>query len=332
MLCLPFGHIHYFCLKQIIMLRGAYSHLNHFSKFILLLTITFSFLLFSTLLGILMLVPFYGADVLSLLSAPDYSDSSVVNAMKAVQVINMAGGLLLPAILYLWLCTPTESKYYGLRKPESAFPIALAAILIILAQPLIGLSSELNSKLVLPEWLSFIENWMKNAEHQGEMVTEAFLSTTSTTGLVVNIFMIAILPAFAEEILFRGALASIFRIWTRNVHLAVFLSSFIFAAIHLQFYGFLPRFLLGIALGYLFFWSGSLWLPIAAHFANNFLSVIIEFLYRKGIILTDAENFGMNNAPLLLVISIASVTGILYYIYRTTAAKGIPDNELTARK
>jgi membrane protease YdiL (CAAX protease family) len=332
MLCPPFGLIRYFCTKQVIMLRGAYSHLNHFSKLILLLTITFSFLLFSTLFGILMLVPFYGAEVLSLLSAPNFTDPSVITAMKAVQIINMAGGLLLPAILYLWLCTPAENKFDGFRKPNSLLPILLSVVLIILAQPLIGLASELNSKLVLPEWLSFIETRMRNAEHQGELVTEAFLSTTSTTGLLVNIFMITILPSFAEEILFRGALAGLLRHWTRNIHLAVFISSFIFAFIHFQFYGFLPRFLLGIALGYLFFWSGSLWLPIAAHFANNFLTVIIEFLYRKGIILNNAENFGTNNAPLLLVISIASVTGIFYYIYKTSAAKEIPVNELTARE
>jgi membrane protease YdiL (CAAX protease family) len=111
-------------------------------------------------------------------------------------------------------------------------------------------------------------------------------------------------------------LASLFKDWTKNVHLAVFLSAFIFAAIHMQFYGFLPRFLLGMALGYLFFWSSSLWLPIAAHFTNNFLSVIVEFLYRKGTIHTNAENFGMDNTVILTTISIIGTTGLLYYIYR----------------
>jgi hypothetical protein len=130
--------------------------------------------------------------------------------------------------------------------------------------------------------------------------------------------MIAILPAFAEEILFRGVLANLFKDWTKNVHVAVFLSSFIFAAIHMQFYGFLPRFLLGMALGYLFFWSGSLWLPVAAHFTNNFLSVIVEFLFRKGITSTNADNFGTNNAAWLTAISIVGVTALLYYIYKLT--------------
>lgn len=300
------------------MLRGAYSQISKFSKFILLITLVASFLLFSTLLGILVLVPFFGTGVISLLSAPDYSSVSVVNAMKALQILNMAGGLLLPAVIYLWLCTPGIKVNKGSLKPYIYLPIVLSALLIVFAQPLIGWASELNSYLSLPEGLSFIENWMKEAETQGEMITEAFLSTTSISGLLVNIFMVAILPAFAEEILFRGALARLFKDWTKNVHLAVFLSAFIFAAIHMQFYGFLPRFLLGTALGYLFFWSGSLWLPIVAHFTNNFLSVIIEFLFRKGIIHTNAENFGLNNAAWLTAISIIAVSAILYFIYTLT--------------
>jgi len=239
------------------MLRGTYNKINNVSKFILLITLVFSFLLFSTLIGILALVPLFGSGVIGLLSAPDFTSVSVVNAMKAIQILNMAGGLLLPAAIYLWLCSSETKSKGGFLKSINYLPIIFSAILMVFAQPLIGLISGLNSYLKLPEGLSFIENWMKNAETQGEMITEAFLSTTTTGGLLVNIFMVAILPAFAEELLFRGALAGLFKDWTKNIHLAVFLSSFIFAAIHLQFYGFLPRFLLGMALGYLFFWSGN---------------------------------------------------------------------------
>ncbi len=298
------------------MLKGAYSHLNNFSKFILLLTLVISFLLFSVLIGILVLVPFFGSGIIGMLAAPDYSNASVVNGMKILQIINSAGGLLLPAAIYLWLCTPENKLYLGVRKPYNYLPLVLSAFLIVFAQPLIGWANELNSYLSLPKNLSSIENWMKNAENQGELITEAFLSTTSVSGLLLNILMIAILPAFAEELLFRGALATLFKEWTKNVHVAVFISSFIFAAIHMQFYGFLPRFLLGTVLGYLFFWSGSLWLPIIAHFTNNFLSVIVEFLYRKGTIHTNAENFGMDNTALITIISVIGVTGLLYYINR----------------
>jgi membrane protease YdiL (CAAX protease family) len=308
------------------MLRGAYCTVNPLSKLIILISLLFSFLLFSSLVGILVLVPFYGSGVAALLSSPDFTDPSVINALKVLQILNMAGGLLLSALLYLWLCNPPKETFVAFKKPISTVVILLSALLIVLAQPLIGQANELNSMLRLPEWLSFVENWMKSAEKQGELITEAFLSTTSIPGLAVNIFMIAVLPAFAEEVLFRGALARLLKDWTKNVHLAVFLSACIFAAIHLQFYGFLPRFLLGAALGYLFFWSGSLWLPIVAHFTNNMLSITVEFLFRKGIIHTNADNFGMDNAAWLIIISILSVTGLLYLIYDATSGKQKVEN------
>jgi membrane protease YdiL (CAAX protease family) len=233
----------------------------------------------------------------------------------------MAVGLLLPAAVYLWLCTSPSESIAGLKKSVSSTAVLLTAILIVVAQPLIGWASELNSYLTLPQGLSFLEDWMKSTEKQGELITEAFLSTTTTAGLLVNIFMITILPAISEELLFRGALAGLFKNWTRNTHIAVFLSAAIFAAIHLQFYGFLPRFLLGIALGYLYFWSGSLWLPITAHFTNNFLSVMVEFLFRKGYLHTNAENFGINNAAWVTAISIFGFAGILFLIRKFSLLK-----------
>ena len=320
---MPFGLIHYFCFKLHFMLRGAYSNINYSGKLLLLISLVFSFFLISALLGILVLVPFYGPGVLSLIASPNYNDPSVVNSLKVIQVINMAGGLLLPALVYLWLCTPKNEIIAGFSKTVSSFAILLSVFVIIISQPAIGWTSELNSYLALPHWLSSIEDWMKSSEKQGELITQAFLSTTSANGLLVNIFMIALLPAFAEELLFRGALAGLLKDWTRSIHVAVFLSSFIFAAIHLQFYGFLPRFLLGMALGYLYFWSGSLWLPMAAHFANNFISVMVEFLFRKGFVHTNAENFGLNNAAWLTAISIAGVAGVLFYIRKLSIAKRV---------
>ncbi len=308
------------------MLRGSYSHITHFSKFILLLMLTFTFLLFSLLFGILALVPFYGSGVMAMLTSPDFKDVSVITAMKVIQTFNTAGGLLLPAFVYMWLCTPVETKFPGFSKTTSFLPLLLSVILIVIAQPVVGLASELNSHMALPEWLSILENWMKDSESKNEIITEAFLSTTTAGGLLANIMIIAVLPALAEEFIFRGALANLFKDWTRNIHVAVFISSFIFAAIHMQFYGFLPRFLLGMVLGYLYFWSGNLWLPVVAHFTNNFLTVMIEYLFRKGYFHTNAENFGLDNAAWLSVFSILAVSGTLYYIYKLTSRQGTKEN------
>lgn len=309
------------------MLRGIYSYISNLNRLVLLITLVLGFMLFSTLFGILLLVPFYGSGILDLLTSPDYNNPSVVSAMKVLQIMNMAGGLLLPAWVYLWFVTPDDEKLSVFNKPGPPILVALSIVLVLLAQPLIGLTGEINAMLALPEWLSFIEDWMKNSEIQGELITEAFLATTSVGGLATNIFMIALLPAFAEELLFRGVLAGLFRRWTNSIHLAVFISAFIFAAIHLQFYGFLPRFLLGAVFGYLFFWSGSLWLPIAAHLANNLLSVVVEFLFRKGIMDTNAENFGTGNEIWLMIISILGVGVIMYHIFNTSKTNNKLDSD-----
>jgi uncharacterized protein len=302
------------------MLKGVYSHINPVSKLILLLLLVFGFLLLSLLFGIVALVPFYGTSALSLITSADLANPSVVNAMKVIQLFNSAGGMMLPAAIFVWLFTPKDSKSI-FNGSVNVLIIASTLLLALVAQPVVGLANELNSYMILPHWLNGTEQWMKDMELKSGQITDAFLSTTSIGGLLANILIIAILPALAEEFLFRGALAKLIRDWTRNTHVAVILSSLIFAAIHLQFYGFLPRFLMGVALAYLFFWSGSLWLPILAHFTNNFLSVIVEFLFRKGLIGTNAENFGMKNAAWLTLASLVLVTALLYYIRKSTSLK-----------
>ena len=104
--------------------------------------------------------------------------------------------------------------------------------------------------------------------------------------------MVAVLPAIGEELLFRGVIQKIFINWTKNAHWGIWISAILFSAMHLQFYGFVPRMLLGVAFGYLLVWSGSMWLPIAAHFFNNGIAVIAMYLIDKGLLSPEVETFG----------------------------------------
>jgi len=121
--------------------------------------------------------------------------------------------------------------------------------------------------------------------------------------MLFNLFMIAMLPALGEEFLFRGVLLRLFREWTHSTHLAVFISALLFSALHLQFYGFLPRLILGLMLGYVFVWSGSVWVPVIVHFFNNGLAVVAAWLYERGSITTDVESLGSADQPFLIVAS-----------------------------
>jgi len=173
---------------------------------------------------------------------------------------------------------------------------------------------QFNESLQMPEILSGVEKWMLEKENEAMRLTDTFLNTTSPGGLAINLMMIGVLASIGEELLFRSVLIRLLQEWFKNKHAAVIVSSVIFSAFHLQFYGFLPRFVLGLVFGYLFIWSGSVWLPIAAHFLNNGSAVVISFLSNKRILGTNAEDFGsVENLPLLLasiILTMAILAGI----------------------
>ena len=141
--------------------------------------------------------------------------------------------------------------------------------------------------------------------------------TTFDSGmdLMIGIFVIALLPAIGEELVFRGMFQNEFYRGTGNIHLAIWASAIIFSAIHFQFYGFIPRLLLGALFGYLYYWSGNLLVPMFAHFFNNAFGVIMIYLHRHE--LTDLNVEDNTAAPLQYVIlNIVLTVGLLYFIWR----------------
>ena len=171
----------------------------------------------------------------------------------------------------------------------------MVLLLIVMVNPFINFHGGINSAMHFPEWLSGMEDWMWNAEETAGTLTEAFLKAEGIGGLLFNLFLIAVLPALGEELLFRGLIQRILTDLTKNIHWGIWLSAALFSALHLQFFGFVPRMVLGAMFGYLLVWSGSLWLPILAHFLNNAMAVIALYLIDKGRISPDVENFG--NGP-----------------------------------
>ena len=156
-----------------------------------------------------------------------------------------------------------------------AWQEALAAVVImLLAIPGINLLSAWNQQLELPECMSGIEQWMRMQEDAAEQLTEQFLRVDTLGGLLVNIGLMALLPAVGEELTFRGVVQGMF---TRNKHVAIWATAAIFSFVHMQFYGFLPRMLLGAMFGYMLWWTGSLWVPMLMHFVNNCAAVVVAF-------------------------------------------------------
>jgi membrane protease YdiL (CAAX protease family) len=136
--------------------------------------------------------------------------------------------------------------------------------------------------------------------------------------------MIAILPALGEEFLFRGVILRFLRDWTGMVHFSVILSAFIFATMHFQFYGFIPRFLLGALLGYMFVWSGTLWLPIIVHFINNGMAVLVVFIMNRQGNAAQLEEIGSTSNVYLIAGSALMMVVLTAAIYFTERKRKYP--------
>jgi len=264
-----------------------------------------------------MLVPFYGVGVIKDLSnISDYSDARVLAMLKFFQIVNQIGTLIVPSILFALLVDPLPFRYLHAEKLPKWQHLLIAAVLIFTAMPFINRMVEWNQGMRLPYWLSGVEAWMKSSEANAEKITEAFLVSRGLAGLMLNMLMIAILPAIGEEFLFRGVFTRLFSRWLKNSHAGVWLAAFLFSAIHLQFYGFVPRLLLGVAFGYMFVWTGNIWVPVMAHFINNASSVIVECLSNKGFISTKAENFGQTDNIAIIIASAVISAALLLKIYQ----------------
>ena len=172
-----------------------------------------------------------------------------------------------------------------------------------------------NKSVVFPEFLSSFETWAKLKESQLEELTIYLVSFDNFNEYLIGIIAIAIIPGFFEEFLFRGIIQKNFYLISRNHHLAIWLSAFIFSAIHMQFYGFFPRLLMGVLFGYLFYWSGSIFYAVIAHAFNNFFAVTMWYAAQQGYFGKEYE-LGVNDPPdLPVVVIILSLILFLITIY-----------------
>ena len=222
----------------------------------------------------------------------DLSKPENIAVLKFYKTVQSIGVFIIPPFIIAWMIHGSPAIYLKVNKRPDLQSVFLVIAIVFFSNPLINLLNEINSKLSLPEWLNSVQLWMQNSEEQATKITEAFLATTNISDLIKNIVMIGILPAIGEELLFRGVVQKLFRKMYGNAHLAIWVSAALFSALHLQFFGFLPRLVLGAMFGYMLEWSGTLWLPVIAHFVNNAAAVIAYYLAHKGLIGNELDKTG----------------------------------------
>ena len=260
----------------------------------------------------------------------DATNPKNISVLKFYQTFQSIGVFIIPPFLVAWFLHDNPSIFLQYHKKPDFKSVLVVIAIIYFSNPLINWLTEINSNLSLPEWMNSVEIWMQNSEDQATKITEAFLSTSSLTSLLTNIAMIGILPAVGEELLFRGIIQQLFKKKFGNAHAAIWISAALFSALHMQFFGFLPRLVLGAMFGYMLEWSGTLWLPMIAHFVNNTTAVIAYYLMQKGIIGSGLDKTGTSadESFYLVIVSIIFLFAFFRSLYIRSLQKIAFDKRL----
>ncbi|HSI89730.1 MAG TPA: CPBP family intramembrane glutamic endopeptidase, partial [Adhaeribacter sp.] len=210
------------------------------------------------------------------------------NAMIFYQIVTHLCMFTLAPLLFLAWSQPNVKRYLFCKENYPAL-LLLTAFLALLIMPANSWLIELNANMHLPDFLKGLEEMARQKEDQLAELTKFLTSFQTPADVLVGLLAFALIPAIGEELVFRGIMQRNLLDWCGNRHAAIWITAIIFGAIHVQFFGFFPRVLLGAVFGYLYLWSGNLWVPITAHFMNNGFAVVALYLQQQKLIETNLE-------------------------------------------
>ena len=233
--------------------------------------------------------------------------------MKIAQGLSSIFMFVVPPIVYYYVTRMKHQMYdLGFRKPANPWWLLLiGVVLMFISLPVTNQLTRWNEAMSFGGVFEKLEEYLKMLEETAAATTEKMLNVDTIGGLLLNLLVIALIPAVGEELTFRGVLQQGLMRRVKSPHVAILLSAAIFSFIHFQFYGFLPRMFLGILLGYMFYITRSLWTSIAMHFVNNGTAVVLYYLNNKGIIDIDPEHFGEMQYSWLITISFVVTAALI---------------------
>lgn len=282
---------------------------------ILLLMVGLGFIIVGPIVGFFLSLPFYDGEMLELAEAlqDPTNNPEIKIPLYIIQGTVTFFGLIVAPALFLMHQEKTIRDFFGKRLHW--IPVVVTVLVVIIFMIVNSVFIEWNANFDFPRFADGFESWAREREDTAAQLTELLTRFDSRGQLLLAIFIIAILPAIGEEIVFRGLIQNELYRGTRNIHVSIWFAAILFSAIHIQFFGFVPRLVLGALFGYLYFWSGNLVIAIIAHFVNNAMSVLALYFYQQGTLTFDVES--PESAPMNLVVLSAALTGgLLYFFYK----------------
>lgn len=239
------------------------------------------------------------------------SDIMGLNSLRFMQISSQIFTFVLPPIVYALLIKENPFKSLGFNKTTITW-LFLGVAMMYAILPLNSVFAEWNANIKFPDSMTDFERLLQDMQERATEIMERFVNVTSIGGLILNLFMIAGLAALGEELLFRSIIQTSLIKVCKNAHIGIIIASAIFSIIHMEFYGLLPRFVLGMLLGYMYYYSRSIWIPIAMHFANNGTIVFLYYLNNIGTTNIDVEGFGKTNI-FVLILSIIAMIALFWF-------------------
>jgi membrane protease YdiL (CAAX protease family) len=253
-----------------------------------------------------------GADLFVL-----FKDNSI--GLKIFTFFSSSLPLIVAALVITMLIRASSKDYLLLHKPANLKWFLLAIVFIFISIPLMSPLLQLNELIDFNKWPD-LHSWLLNQENANNKLYEAMLGEKSTTSFLTSILFMALMPAIAEEIFFRGFLMNAFNGLFKNMHVAIILTALFFSIIHMQFMKVIPMFFMAVIFGYAVYWTRSIWTSIIAHFLNNSLAVFQLYFITDGDY-NEALSQGAS-LPILAVVllSVASIS-LFYYIQKNSNTK-----------
>jgi membrane protease YdiL (CAAX protease family) len=304
----------------------GYSQMRPGFQFFVFIIVTAVMLVVGALIAMGVITLLYNFDTFMKVMQLQIDGPQAVRALWIIQFITTTMPILAVPVFFAYVVVKEPQSYLKLN---GRFPLQLLILvffIMFMSLPIMEQLSNINERLVLPPFLKGVEEWMRESEKQAEKATNILLKMDTVWDMIKAVLFVGGLTAVVEELMFRGALQTIFIRWTKNHHAAIWITAALFSAFHMEFFGFLPRLMLGVFFGYFVYWSGSIWTSIWAHFINNGTAVVITYLYQHKTIKTspdDTHVFSLAGYVFSIIITV-----LLLINYRNIAIAG--NSNLTA--
>jgi membrane protease YdiL (CAAX protease family) len=299
------------------MIKTTTKQLHPSVQFVIFILITIGVIGAGYLIGAAAVIGLYGIDTILDIAKLNLTNPNVANALWIIQILSTTIPIFVASVIFANLIVKNPKEYL---KPTQKIPGLLWLVVfcvMVISTPLIECLSNFNQKLVLPHFLDGVQRWMRETENQAIKLTAVLLQMKTIPSMIFKLIVVGLLTAIVEEFMFRGVIQTIFIKWTKNYHVAIWVTAALFSAFHMEFFGFLPRMMLGVLFGYFVTWSGSIWTAVWAHFINNGTAVVASYMFQNKMVKINPDdqhifNWGTYLFSLIFIL-------FLLYLYRNIA-------------